>query len=142
MVRDIGVHRPYDAEIVDTLPDIREDFTDLDTALAELAELEWRRERGAGAALRLQRDWYRLSCEFGERGLRIEGIHMRCAAVHEQVQDAFGFGRQRRRLGSERIHSSAELRRLKPAAAMQSRTQGHHAHSHAAARQHFASREQ
>src|SRR3954454_25224490 len=105
MVRDIGMHRPHNTEIVNTFADIRKNFADLDAALAEFAEFEWRREGGASAALRLQRDWYRLTREFGERRLRIKGIHVGCAAVHEQVKDALGFGGQRRRPGCERIHS-------------------------------------
>ena len=46
MIRNIGMHGAYDTQVIHTTPDIREDFTDLDTALAELAKLK----RGGNAA--------------------------------------------------------------------------------------------
>src|SRR5215471_8066184 len=119
MIRNIRVHRSHDAEIVDARADIGKNLADIDTALAELAECEWRGKCGTGTSLRLQRDWYRLAAEFGERRLWIEGIHVRRTAVHEQMQNTLGFGRQRRRSGGKRIYSIGTLCRLQTTGALQ-----------------------
>ena len=51
----------------------------------------------------LRRDRHGFTGEPGQRGLRIEGVDVRRAAVHEQMQNALRLGGERRLLRSERI---------------------------------------
>src|SRR6266496_5277887 len=98
MIGNVGVHRAHDAEIVDTAAYIRENLADLDSALAVFLKFERRWKSRTGTALRLQGDRNRFACKPGKRGLRIEGVDVRGAPIHEQVQNALRFGRQRRLL--------------------------------------------
>ena len=62
---------------------------------------ERRRHQGAGLAAGLEAD--ALAVPLRQLRLGVEGIDLRRPAVHEQVDDALGLGREVRRLGSERI---------------------------------------
>ena len=114
------------------LADIREDLADFGAALAESSESEWRRKRGAGAALGLQRDRNRLARELRQRRLRIERVDVRAAAVHEQVQDALRLCGQRRFLAAPADCIDASV-------GAKQRCQAPRLPSHAAALQHLAS---
>src|SRR5690348_4232773 len=52
MVRDIGVHRPNEADIIRALADLREQFADIHSALAVFLEREWRAHQCACLAFR------------------------------------------------------------------------------------------
>ena len=67
-----------------------------------LRELERRGEGRAGPALGAEvAGGQRLARVLGERGLGVEGIDVGRAAVHEEVDDALGLGREVRLLGRE-----------------------------------------
>ena len=93
MVGHIGVHATQHANVVDTFADIRENLADLDPRLPIFLELERRLHQVAGRPFGL---------DVGCRGLltvilrqqrfRIEGIHLRRTTVHEEMNDALGFG--------------------------------------------------
>ena len=70
VARHIGVHRADDGDVVDRLGDVAEDVADFDAALAVLAELEGRRQRGAGRPLGRQR----------AAGQRLAGVLLRAPA--------------------------------------------------------------
>ena len=76
MIRDIGVHRAYDAEIVNAAADLRKNLADLDSALAEFLKRKRRRKGGTGASFGLQSDGDGFAGEPGERRLWVESIDM------------------------------------------------------------------
>ena len=82
---------------------VREQLADLDAALAVLLELERRAERRAGLRSVLQIATRQLSgrAYLVRARLGIERIHVRRPAVHEQVDDALGLGREMRRRGQQ-----------------------------------------
>ncbi len=90
MVRHVGVHRADDAAIVDDLGEIRESFVDFDTALAAFAEGERRGHEAGAFGLFVEFAVGLLALVLGERGLGIEGVDMRRAAVEEEKDEAFG----------------------------------------------------
>ena len=88
MVRDIGVHRANDSDLIDRFGDMREELADLDPALPMATEFERRTEGRAGFSLGAQ-VFYRqlLAVQFIELGLRVEGVDVGGTSVHEEVDD-------------------------------------------------------
>ncbi len=103
VIRHVGMHRTDDAQVVDRLGQVREDFADFDPATARLVEFVGRGKRGAGGPFGRQMHGDRLAGVFRERRLGVERVNMGCAAIEEQMNHPFRFGRQRRVLGQERI---------------------------------------
>ena len=101
---DVGVHRADHGDVVDRLGGATEDVADLDAALAVLVEFERRGEGGAGLALgRECAAGQQLAGIFVEHRFGIERVDVRRAAVHEDVDDALGFGGEVGRVRAERI---------------------------------------
>ena len=91
VVRNVGVHRTDEADVVRAFADVREQLADLDAGLAVLLEREGRAHQRAGLAFggnRAARQ--RLSVVLVEHRLRIEAVDLRQAAVHEQKDDTLG----------------------------------------------------
>ena len=92
MIRNIGIHRADDTNIIDALGDAREQITDLNAALAVLLKLERRLKRCAGFPFRFQVVHRQgLTVEFGKNRLGIERVYVRRTAIGEDVNDALGF---------------------------------------------------
>jgi hypothetical protein len=101
VVRD---HRADEAKIVHASGDVREQFADGRAALAVAREAPWGSEqipRLRSLQLGLG-EGERLALHLGELGLRIEQIHVRWAAGHEEEDDALRFRGELRRLHRER----------------------------------------
>ena len=107
---------------------LRKEVADFDAALAVLAELERRGEGGAGLALgapgcRRAAAW---PAYFVEHRLGIERIDVRRPAVHEQVDDVLGLGREmRRRWRAERVPADGGLLRRNEQVAERQRAKAH-----------------
>jgi len=92
MIGALGMHRADDAKVVDVLGCFGKDLAHFDPALAVLLEREWGAEGAAGVALRLGIfAWQGLAVVLGERGLGVERVDLRRAAVQEQEDDLLGF---------------------------------------------------
>ena len=82
------VHRTDHAQIVDNRSEVGQQFADLNSTLAVALELERRRQQSSGHALSAQVGRLRPLAGVGQqRGLRIEHVHVRRAASHEQEND-------------------------------------------------------
>ena len=78
------------------------DFANLNAALPTALELERRAHQVPGLPLRAKiASGNRLPVVFIEQGLRVEGIHLRHAAIHEKEYHALGPGREVRGLGRQ-----------------------------------------
>ena len=111
MVGNVGMHRTDYRDIIDVLTDMREQLAHFDAALAVFFELERGLERGAGATLSCQViHWQGPAIQSRERGFRIERVHMRWAAIGENMDYSFSLGGKWRRLGGQRGGAHAGLR--------------------------------
>src|SRR5262249_28101666 len=90
-----------DANVVDVSGDLGKQFAHLDPAAAELRELERRAHQLALDAVARLFGRRVLAVEFLQAGLRVEGIDVRGAAVHEQVNDALCASGELTRPGGE-----------------------------------------
>ncbi len=90
MIWDIGVHRTDDADVIDAASHLRENLTDLDPRFAHRVEGERRTHQGACFAFGFPVCQLGLiSVMFGEFGFWVEGVDLRWAAIHEQVNQTF-----------------------------------------------------
>jgi hypothetical protein len=100
----VGVHRADDTQVVGVLPgEGREQLAHLHPALAVGLELERGSERGARWPFGFEMNRQPLAVVFRQLGFRIEGVHLRRAAVGEDLDDVFRARRKMRRLRRERI---------------------------------------
>jgi hypothetical protein len=101
----VGDHRADEAKIVHASGDVREQFADGRAALAVAGEAPWGSEQIP--RLRSLQLWLgereRLALHLGELRLRIEQVHVRWAAGHEEEDDALRFRGKLRRLHRERV---------------------------------------
>ncbi len=88
MVRHIGVHGADDAKIVRKLADLLEHLAHLEAALAVFLNLNGDLKPAPVGRSVLSRFGSALPSNFVEHRLRIERIHLRRAAVHEEVDHA------------------------------------------------------
>lgn len=107
MVWNIGMHGPYHADIVDLPGDFRENLAHFRARLPGLIEFESCGQAVAGFPFGGQMACgHRFACMLRQHGLGVKCIDLRRTAVHEQVDDVFGFGREMRRLGCQSIASN------------------------------------
>ncbi len=92
MIRDVRVHRVDDADVVCHGADVGEQLADLDSRLAVVLELEGRPHERPRLALRLDLVRNRLAVIPVELRLRVEGVDLRHAPVHEKEDDVLGAG--------------------------------------------------
>jgi len=146
MVGKVGLHRADHTEVIRHRCGVRKELTYLQPALAIFLEREWRWKGGSGLAFsaEVDRDWF--SCPFFQQGLGIEAIELRGAAIHEEVDDPFGFWRKVGLAKSERrlrLRPSTKLRgALDRSQAAQDASQAEPGHAHARAPQRLSAREQ
>ena len=103
VIRDVGVHRSNDADVIRATADVREELTHLQPALAVAREREGRLHERAGLALgghRIARQ--RLPVVLRQHRLGVEAVDLRQTAVHEQEDDVFRAGRVMQSLGELR----------------------------------------
>jgi hypothetical protein len=103
MGRVRAVQRVDDAEVIDALRNVGKQFTDLDATLAVLLELPRRLEqiaRGGELDTRLGKRQV-LAVALLQFRLRVEGVDLRGAPLHEQENDALGPRGEVRILGGE-----------------------------------------
>ena len=132
------MHRANDRDVVDRPGDVAKEVADFDAALAVLAEFEGRGQGGAGRALGGQHAaGEQLAGVLFEGGLGVEGIHMRRAAVHEDVDDVLGLCREMRHARREGVGArSGSL-----GSATDEVSEGERAEAHAAAMEQLAAGE-
>src|SRR5437867_3999562 len=107
MVGGIGVHRSNDTNIIDTLADMRKEFTYFDAALAIFFETERRAHQVAGLTLGYRiSTGHRLPMKLGQQGLRVKGVDLGWAAIHKEKNDVLGLGCEMRRGHSQRSAAS------------------------------------
>jgi hypothetical protein len=140
VVGNIGVHRTDDGDIVDAGCDMREKVTDFNAAFSIFLEGKGRPESGPGFAFGRQiRLGERLAMKLVEHRLGIEGIDVRRAAIHEEMDDALRLGGKMRRLGRERMHRNAGAsRRFQQAVGRHEAREAEGGESHATAGEEFA----
>ena len=99
----LAVHGTDQRDVVDALGQVRQQLGDLHAALAGALELVGRGKQRAGVLA--VRKMAKLSSLLGavparlcQRRLGIEQVHLAGAAVHEQMNDGFGLGRELRLL--------------------------------------------
>ena len=128
MLRDVGVHRMDEADVIHTAADVGEDVADPLAGLPVL--LEGKRgghETVLGVSERLAIDGIRaLARVFRKQGLVVESIHLRRTAWHEELDDALGPWRKVRGLGEQWSRSG---RRTESARMVEQSRQADHAHS-------------
>ena len=96
------MHAADDADIVDRFGGLGEELADFDSALAILLEFEGRRQRGPRFAFGGQvgnRQFF--AGKLGQAWFGVKRIEMGRAAVHKQVNDAFGLRGKLRRAGRQ-----------------------------------------
>ncbi len=106
LVRQVGrVHRTDEGDVIDLPGQVRHRVGNPHAALAVLGEVEGAPHQRAGALriLDLARDLaeVRLAVMLVEHRLGVEQIHLTGAAIHEQMNDRFGFRLEMRRAGFE-----------------------------------------
>ena len=108
-----GVHRADEGDVVHHAGEVRHHLRDPRAALAVPGELERAAHQGAGVLdeLDFARDLVevRLAVVLVERRLGVEQVHLAGAAVHEQMDDRLGLGREVRRA---RLEVDRRIRRL------------------------------
>jgi hypothetical protein len=141
MIGHVGLHRTDHANVVDGLGGFGKNLADLDAALPVFFEGKRRPEGRAGFAFGIEMNGDFLAVILREFGLRIEGVHVRGAAIHEKVNDALGLGGQRRVLRSQRMEvggfGGAQAEGIAEEA-----PEGQTAHAHAATVQEIAAGKQ
>ena len=112
VVDGVGVDGADDGEVIDELGGPREEFADPGAVLAVLGEFENRRRDGEfrlaaghrGDALAGADGVGELDVELGgEPRFVVEGVELRRPAVHVEVDDALGGGREMRQAGERRV---------------------------------------
>ena len=88
MIGHIRVHRPDHAQVVRELAHVLEQLTDLQPALAILLELKRALQTSTRGPLRLHEIGQCLPIHLRQHRLRIEGIDMRGASIHEEMHHA------------------------------------------------------
>ena len=113
VLRDVGMHRVNDADVINTLGHMGKKVADPGARLAMPLELEWRREDCGGLALRSQVHLHgSLANVLPQIGLIVKGVDVRNAAVHQEMDYALGSRRQMRPLRYQGIGDQiAGLRR-------------------------------
>ena len=106
----LGVHPVQEAEVVDPPADVREEFGDRHAAVAILFELPRRSHGGHLGDLARARHFegQLLAVVAVEFRLRVEGVDMARAALHEQEDDAFGACGVGAAAGGERVGGIGE----------------------------------
>ena len=100
MIAIVRMHRANDAKIVDAAGDLGKDLTYFETGLAVALKLPRRAHQRATGAVRTDlRPGHGLSVIFRERGLWIERVHLRHAAIEKKKDDVLRFGRKVRLAG-------------------------------------------
>ena len=112
MIGDVGVHGVDDRHVVDVFGGgSGEQFADGDSALAVLFELEGGLHDRAGLALGAEvAGGDRLAVILREQRFVVEGIDLRRAAVHEEMDDLLGARLEVWLFGGEREGGEGELR--------------------------------
>jgi hypothetical protein len=90
VIRDVGVHRADDADVVGAGAHVREELAHFEATLAVAREAERRLHQRAGLAFGghgAARE--RLAVILRQHRLRIEAVHLRQPAVHEEEDDVF-----------------------------------------------------
>src|SRR5579862_7142563 len=91
VVRNVGVDRANEADVVGAFADVRKELADFDAALSVLLECERRLQERAGLSLsRHFAAGQRLAVVFLEHRLVIEAVDLRQAAVHVEKDHALG----------------------------------------------------
>ena len=104
VVWHIRLHRAHHAQVIRVLAEMRKHVTDRDAALPVANELEWRRKRCTGQPLGHEvGDRQGFAVVPSQHRLGVKAVHVRQAAVHENVNDALGPGRKVRAAWRERI---------------------------------------
>ena len=104
VLRKVGMHGVDDAEIVDALRHVGKELADPAAGLAMALELEGRFHQALGLALGLDvHGRGALAVVLLQQRLVVEGVHVGDAAVHQQMNHAFGPGRKVRRLGDQGV---------------------------------------
>jgi hypothetical protein len=140
VIRDVGVDRSDEADVVGALADVREELADVHPDVPVFLERERRPHQRASLALGGDgAARQRLPVVLVEHRLRIEAVHLREAAVHEQKNDA---------LGARGVIEPADLQAVRGVASAggvqriaQQAGKRHHAEAVAHAAQRFASRQ-
>jgi len=105
VIRDVGVHRVDDAEIVREAARFRVQLADRQTGFATFHKLERRWPQPARAIFRFQFSGARrpLARMRRERRLKIERVDLRRTAIHVQMNDVFRAGTKMGRLERQRV---------------------------------------
>ena len=109
MVGYIRLHGSNDAQVIGVFRHMREKFADRQTRLAIALEGKGGTKGGTGLPFSFETTLFRqkLSMPLIEFGLGIEGVHVGGSAIHEQVDDSFGFWCEVGAFGCHRIHPFA-----------------------------------
>ena len=95
VVAVIRMHGADEAEVVDSLSDLRENLADLEARLAVALELPRTAHKGAAGAVRPDFGaGHGLAIVLGEGGLVVESVDLRHATVQKKKDDVFGLGRE------------------------------------------------
>src|SRR6266568_3773557 len=104
MIVTQGMHRSDYGDVVDTLRRILEQLRNFDTGLSILLEFERAPQKGAGEReerLDVETLGWCFAMPLAKLRLRVEGIDVACAAVHEQRDHRLRLGREMERLGGQ-----------------------------------------
>src|SRR5262245_23588938 len=105
----LAIHGSDDDDVIDTFGEMREKLGNLDPRLSMLGELEWRGQEAAHLICKfnLVDDVPRggRTRKLAQHRLGIKQVDLAGAAVHEEMDDRFGFGLKVRRLRHQIIRS-------------------------------------
>ena len=91
MIRDVGMHRANNTDIIDAGSDMRKEVADLDPGFAVLPELKRRHQQAACLSFRLEfRVGWTLPIVLFECRLWVERVHLGGTTIHKQMNDMFG----------------------------------------------------
>ena len=141
VIRHVRLHGADHANVIDRFRRLRKKLAYFDPAAAIFLKRKRRAKRRAGLALRVQVHRQFLAVIFRELRLRIECIHMRGAAIHEEMNHPFRLAGKLRRLRQERI----QIRRIRgadPERLPKHAAQRQPAHPHSAAAKKIAAGEE
>ena len=102
VIGDLGMHRANHAKIIGMRPDAWKKLGDSESALAIFFKGKRRLHGHASGSLgpEFERDF--LAVVFRQFGLGVEGVHLRGATVHKEMNHRLGFPRSLWSLGRER----------------------------------------
>ena len=113
MVVRLGVARVDEGHLIDVFAEVWEDAGDHFSALAAGGEFEWGFHDPADGVGEKSGELVEalefFAVVFGEGGLVVKGIDLAGAAVDEDPNDAFGFGREVGAFRGERVGSAEEV---------------------------------